>query len=194
MKRVLLLGVVLAVLAAGSAEARVGISDAIAVEVPRAPVEALPPTIQMPPSLAADIAAAVSYWGVPYPPLCLSATVSEAALTRPNVIAEATQPVAAGTVCEMRVRIGPDSPGERCRAIVHEYGHWLGLGHTDNKLDVMYRFGPYWANIPQCPPMPPEFIEAEGLADYYEPSTATQSLRSFAVTVPDVALYCTLRL
>lgn len=126
-KRALLLGVVLVVLVAGSAEAR-----------PFGPVE------------EAAWQEAVTFWGLT-PPLCSSITRE---LVAPGVLGvddegrdvagRATMPQEKAVACG--VWIEEDVPaGTLCSTARHEYGHLLGFGHDDPELALVPRCAsPEW--------------------------------------------------
>lgn len=38
----------------------------------------------------------------------------------------------------------------RCVLVAHELGHLLGLGHTEDRRDVMYEGGPWWSTVSAC--------------------------------------------
>lgn len=138
------------VLGAGSAEA-VGLDQArVVVAAPESPAPSL---IQAPPHMAAEIAAAQSYWGVAFPPLCRSAVIIEGVPASPGAMAEASTPYQGDSLCVMTVSPTPDA-AYRCRVVVHEFGHWLGLGHVEDRLSPMFSGGSYWSRLPQCDALP----------------------------------------
>lgn len=91
--------------------------------------------------------AAASYWGRPVDPSTCpdGVQVDRGALTGPLAIADLGG-------CRVTVDPAIDTYDDyvRCEVMVHEYGHLLGLLHTNVVTDVMYEEGPYWASIPQC--------------------------------------------
>lgn len=99
----------------------IGISDAIAITATTVAIAV--------PTHADDLNAAREYWGWPWPPLCKSTELRvEEPVYNPGAVAEATEPWELGVACVMRV--SPGFWGEaRCKAITHEYGHWLKLSH-----------------------------------------------------------------
>jgi hypothetical protein len=150
-KRIALLGIILAGLLAGTAQ---GAGVYVAKVPGRVLFERVPhlPTakgkIRLPATLEPVLIAAQSYWGVEYPPLCYNGAIFLGD-PGPEDAGRATMPTRAGTACEMT--IDPNStPEERCRIGVHEFGHWLGLPHTSNPADVMYELGDWWAVVPPC--------------------------------------------
>ena len=102
-----------------------------------------------PATLQGDLDAAAAYWHQPVPARCSTESVWSAPLPR-GVLGEATvpDPVQSGP-CEMEV-----SPGMtrrvRCLVVVHEYGHWLGLGHsTDRRSPMFPKIDPNLV-LPEC--------------------------------------------
>lgn len=81
---------------------------------------------------AAELQVAAAYWGVTTPPLCGSTAVEFDVPLPPNVLGEATVPTEAGTACWMKIATArvAGSLYRQCLAVVHEFGHWLGLQHS----------------------------------------------------------------
>jgi len=126
MKRVLLLGFVLAIGLAGMAQAR-----------PFGPAE------------EAAYGEAVAWWGQS-PTLCgevvksVSAPIQEAA-------GEATQPVESQPVCYLTISPGiVSSPGVLCLVMRHEVGHLLGYGHSTDPASVMFPDSDDLSIVPAC--------------------------------------------
>lgn len=110
--------------------------------------------IWLPAPLVGPLKAAQAYWGVEYPSRCFDGELAYGTpLSEEGEAMAATSTLAErpGEYCEMTVSpaLGPEA---QCRAVVHEFGHWRGFGHTTNPADVMYEGGPWWAVIPQCAP------------------------------------------
>jgi hypothetical protein len=128
MKRLLLLGIALFFLGTASAQAR-----------PFGPVE------------EADYAYAQAFWDVQSPPLCgeVVKTVEPTALGTPG---DATMPTTFTPTCVMQISEEPvesNGPGIVCIAIIHEYGHLLGLAHSPDPGSVMYP-EPATSLVPYC--------------------------------------------
>jgi Matrixin len=103
-----------------------------------------------PSTLQGDLDAAAAYWQQAVPAQCSSETVSSVAKLPGRVLAEATlsQPDLSGP-CTMEVTRGM-THRLRCLVVVHEYGHWLGLGHSADRHDVMFPvINPNLA-LPEC--------------------------------------------
>jgi hypothetical protein len=112
--------------------------------------------VKAPLHMATEVAAAQAYWGNSHPPLCSAlAVIFEGTPSwNPSSAGEATRPTSPNTLCLMAV-IPTDDAALRCRIIVHEYGHWLGLDHEPtDRLSPMYIDGPYWAPLPECDVFP----------------------------------------
>lgn len=88
---------------------------------------------------AIELRIAQTYWGAS-PTHCASESI-QFGVTQFAVedgrAGEATLPTGAPTPCVMRIRAGLDIYTQ-CRVVVHEFGHWLGLGHDDNPHSIMY--------------------------------------------------------
>lgn len=84
----------------------------------------------------AELKIAHEFWHAS-PTNCTSLSVEFDALNMQlEAAGEATQPEYPQP-CIMR--IAPDlGVLDQCEAVVHEWGHWLGYGHSDNPRDVMY--------------------------------------------------------
>jgi hypothetical protein len=128
MKRLLLLGMALFLLGTASAQAR-----------PFGPVE------------EADYAYAQAFWGVQSPPLC-GEVVKTVEPPATGTTADATMPTSLTSRCVMQVSEEPvesNGPGIVCIAIIHEFGHLLGLGHSADPGSVMYP-EPATSLVPYC--------------------------------------------
>ena len=52
--------------------------------------------------------------------------------------------------CAMEISAGMNHR-LRCLVVVHEYGHWLGLGHSSDRHDPMFPvIDPKNLTVPQC--------------------------------------------
>ena len=89
-----------------------------------------------PATLQGDLGAAAAYWQAA-PANCSTESVSSPRMSR-TTLGEATipDPTQSGP-CMMKISRGM-TPRLRCLVVVHEYGHWLGLGHSSNRHDIMY--------------------------------------------------------
>lgn len=155
LKRILVIGVVLAGLLAGTAQ---GAGVYVAKAPGRLTFERSPhlPTVKgkilLPTALRPALVAAQLYWGVEYPSHCFDALISYGTPTSAegeSVAGEATETVEPETACYMVVS-ATLTPEAQCQVVVHEFGHWRGFGHSANPADVMYEGGPWWAAIPEC--------------------------------------------
>lgn len=109
------------------------------------------PTPVNPPSypitVQEDLAAAAAYWEQT-PPLCISEEVAEGIPRTPDAWGEGTQPIRPAH-CIMVVDAEVPEP-YRCRVVVHEYGHWLGYGHSADEDSPMAPVVSLKPVIPQC--------------------------------------------
>lgn len=126
------------------------------------------------PTLEDDMQVARDYWDWQASPYCTTETYEEREILWGGE-AESPDDVFHPTPCFMRViTIGqlvdrvehllPTEPGWvpspteytaraleiRCRVVVHEYGHWLGLGHSTDPLNPMFTPISFRAVIPGC--------------------------------------------
>ena len=120
----------------------------VAAAIASAAVSLATPT---PATLPGDLDAAAAYWHQAAPARCSSEAVGYGKL--PNrMLGQATIPdlVESGP-CEMTIELGL-SKRLRCMTVVHEYGHWLGLEHSKNRLNPMYPVIDKGAVVPECGP------------------------------------------
>jgi len=86
---------------------------------------------------AASLEIAQEYWGTPAPPLCTSEEMRWEAppfwATRQAAATAPTEP----EPCVMWITPGI-STFMLCETIVHEYGHWMGLGWGTDPNNIMY--------------------------------------------------------
>jgi Matrixin len=102
-----------------------------------------------PATLQGDLDAAAAYWQAA-PAHCSTESVASVKLPR-RVLGEGTIPDPSKSgPCVMEI-----SPGMnhrlRCLVVVHEYGHWLGLGHSIDPHDPMFAvIDPKNLTVPEC--------------------------------------------
>ncbi|MET0557525.1 MAG: matrixin family metalloprotease [Solirubrobacterales bacterium] len=118
----------------------------VAVAIASAAVSLASPA---PTGLPGDLDAAAAYWHQTAPARCSTEAVGYGQLPTP-VLGQATVPSAVESgPCEMTIEPGL-SNRLQCMTVVHEYGHWLGLEHSKNRLNPMYPVIDRGANVPQC--------------------------------------------
>ncbi len=101
-----------------------------------------------PATLQDDLDAAVAYWQAA-PAHCSTESVSSVRLSR-HRLGEASVPnLLQRTPCVMRISRGM-APRLRCLVVVHEYGHWLGLGHSPDRHDPMFPVMDPRMVLPEC--------------------------------------------
>jgi hypothetical protein len=97
-------------------------------------------------AITRDLKIAQGYWGTP-PYNCTSFSVKTLP-AMPGRVGEATKSRRPGP-CEMFILEGLD-PVEECAVVVHEYGHWIGLGHSDDLYSIMYPGGGLGTEPERC--------------------------------------------
>lgn len=102
-----------------------------------------------PATLHGDFEAAAAYWQQSTPARCSTEAVSFSKLPG-AVLGEATIPDPAQSgPCEMTIERGL-SRYLRCMTVVHEFGHWLGFHHSQNRRSPMYPIIASGAVVPEC--------------------------------------------
>jgi len=86
---------------------------------------------------AAEFKMAQAYWGVEVPPLCETIEVAFDVPLSPGTAGEATQPRFPGTHCWMLIARPLHGVYYQCLTVVHEFGHWMGLGHSADTSSPM---------------------------------------------------------
>jgi hypothetical protein len=102
-----------------------------------------------PATVQGDLDAAAAYWQAA-PAHCSTESVTSMPL-RGRVLGDGTvpDPTQSGP-CVMEISTGM-SRRLRCLVVVHEYGHWLGLGHSPDRHNVMFPVvKPQNLVVPEC--------------------------------------------
>ena len=106
-------------------------------------------TSPAPATLHGDLDAAAAYWGQSVPAQCSSEAAAYGKL--PGLVLGQTKipDPTATEPCEMTIERGL-TKRLRCLTVVHEYGHWLGLGHSKSRRSPMYPVIGDGAVVPAC--------------------------------------------
>jgi hypothetical protein len=102
-----------------------------------------------PATLQGDLDAAAAYWQAA-PALCSTESMTSIP-SRGRVLGEGTvpDPTLSGP-CVMEISTGMNRR-LRCLVVVHEYGHWLGHGHSPDRHNVMFPVvNPKDLVVPEC--------------------------------------------